>query len=111
MAITSTYPYEYQQRRPAEVKIINNRAIRFRDVCVYEICMGDVEDPDLMVAQPIWEWQGSDEGRFVMENAVEKPYWTRSIDPHTYGHLYCIVARLSEQNEVFWRLKYVDTKN
>jgi hypothetical protein len=41
-----------------------------------------------------------------MEHAVEKPYWHRSIDPGSYGHRYDIVARLSEQNECFWRLKW-----
>ena len=80
--------------------------MRFRDVCVHEIRMGDVEDPDLFVAEPIWKWQESDAGRFIMENAVDKPYWTGSIDTHTYGHMYRIMARLSEQHETFWRLKW-----
>jgi hypothetical protein len=42
-----------------------------------------------------------------MENAVDKPYWTRTMaNPHSYGHVYRIVARLSEQNETFWKLKW-----
>jgi hypothetical protein len=65
----------------------------------------------LMVAQPIWEWQQTPAGKFVMEHAVEQPYWHRTIDHTSYGHRYDIVARLSEQHETFWRLKHVDTKN
>ena len=80
--------------------------MRFRDVCVHEIRMGDVEDPDLWVAEPIWKWQESEPGRFVMEHAVEKPYWTRHLDFTSYGHVYRVVARLSEQNELFWTLKW-----
>ena len=30
---------------------------------VHTIRMGDVEDPDLMIAQPIWEWQQTDAGK------------------------------------------------
>ena len=92
--------------QPYQVKVIDGKAVGFRDVIVHTIRMGDCEDPDLFVAQPICEWQESDAGRFVMENAVEKPYWHRTNDYHSYGHRYDIVARLSEQNETFWRLKW-----
>lgn len=97
--------------QPYQVKIINDKPVAFSDVIVHTIRMGDVEDPDLMVAQPIWEWQQTPAGKFVMEHAVEQPYWHRTIDHASYGHRYDIVARLSEQHETFWRLKHVDTKN
>ena len=104
MAITiDTKPTHWKAE---EVKIIGDRAVRFRDVCVHEITMGDVDDPDLWVAEPIWKWQESDAGQFVMEHAVEKPYWTRQMDFNSYGHVYRVVARLSEQNELFWTLKW-----
>ena len=80
--------------------------MRFRDVCVHTIKMGDVEDPDIYVAAPIWEWQQSDAGRFVMEHAVGKHYWTQHMDLSSYHQVYCIMARLSEQNETFWKLKW-----
>ena len=110
MATTSNEQSQYKHWLPEEVKIIGDRAVRFRDICVHEIRMGDVEDPDLFVAEPIWKWQESDAGRFIMEHAVDEPYWTRSMDPHSYGHMYRIVARLSEQHETFWRLKWGNIK-
>ena len=106
MAITHNEDAEYQHWQPEMTKIIDDRPVRFRDVCVHEILMGDVEDPDLFVADPIWKWQQTDAGKFIMEHAVDQPYFTRGIDHHSYGHLYRIVARLSEQNETFWRLKW-----
>ena len=106
MAITHNEQAEYRHWQPQHTKIIDGKPVRFRDVCVHEIRMGDVEDPDLFVADPIWQWQQSDAGRFIMENAVDQPYWTRGIDHNNYGHLYRIVARLSEQNETFWSLKW-----
>ena len=106
MAITSTHPDEYKQWQPERTEVIGDRAVTFRDVCVHQIHMGDVEDPDLYVAQPIYEWQESDAGKFIMEHAVEKPYWTRQNDIASYGHLYRIMARLSEQDQIFWTLKW-----
>ena len=92
--------------QPYQVKLIGDKWVSFRDVIVHTIRMGDVEDPDLFVAHPISEWQDSDAGKFIMEHAVEKPYWHRSTDHASYGHRYDIVARLSEQNETFWTLKW-----
>ena len=106
MAMNPGHESEYKQWQPEMTKIISGKPVRFRDVCVHEIRMGDVEDPDLYVAQPIYEWQESDAGKFIMEHAVEKPYWTRQADISSYGHLYRIMARLSEQDQTFWTLKW-----
>lgn len=84
--------------------------MRFRDVCVHEFTVGDVEDPDIMAGEPIWNWQQSEAGAWVMEHAAEQPYWTRSMEHTTWGHRYRIMARLSEQNETFWRLKWAGIK-
>ena len=104
MAITQNNSAEHQHWQPELTKIIDGKPVRFRDVCVHEITMGDVEDPDLWVASPIWEWQQTEPGKFIMEHAEEPPYWTQHVDYVTYGHKYRITARLSEQNETFWRL-------
>jgi len=106
MAITSTGPDEYKQWKPERVEIIGDRAVKCRDVCVHEIRMGDVEDPDIFVAQPMHDWLESDAGKFILEHAVETPYWTRQADISSYGHLYRIMARLSEQDQTFWKLKW-----
>ena len=68
--------------------------------------MGDVEDPDLYAAQPLSEWQDSEAGQFVLEHAVEKPYWIRQVDLNSYGHRYVIVARMREPDQTFFRLKF-----
>ena len=63
-------------------------------VVVHRFQLGDVDDPDLYAAEPLWKWQESEQGKFVMEHAVDKPVWHRQIDHQTYGHLYVIVAEL-----------------
>lgn len=107
MALISRHaPAEYSHWRPEEVKVINGAAVRFRDVCVHEFLMGDVDDLDIYIASPIWEWQQSESGAWIMEHAETNPYWIQAVDPMTYGYHIKIIARLSEQNEVFWQLKW-----
>ena len=89
-----------------EVKVIGDQAVRFRDVCVYEFKMGDVDDVEIYAAEPIWKWQQTEAGKWVMENAVEPPYWIRQSDYAAWGHVYRVMARLSEQQETFWTLKW-----
>lgn len=110
MALTRNEQAEYRHWQPGITKIIDGRPVQFRDVCVLEIPMGDVEDPDLFVADPIWRWQQTDQGKFIMEHAIESPYWTRSVDYTNFGHVYRIMARLSEQHESFWTLKWGNIK-
>jgi hypothetical protein len=106
MSIERNHQAEYTHWRPEHVQIIDGRAVRFRDVCVHEFVVGDVEDPDIIAGEPIWNWQQSESGTWVMEHAYEKPYWVRQHDYNTWGHKYRIMARLSEQNEIFWQLKW-----
>ena len=89
-----------------EYKLINDRAIKFNDVKVHEFSMGDVEDPDLYAAQPLWDWQQSEAGKWVMAHAVETPFWHRMADPYSFGHKYYVIARLSEQDQTYWALKW-----
>jgi hypothetical protein len=73
---------------------------------VHTIRMGDVEDPDLFVAQPIYEWQQTEAGKWIMENSNPAPSWHRQVDYTTYGQLYLIKAYLTHKQLTFWKLKY-----
>jgi hypothetical protein len=91
--------------KPEEVKIINGQPVHFRDVCVHEFLLGDVEDPDLYAAEPLLLWENSEAGKWVMANAQEQPYWIRNCHYTTFFYQFKIMARLSNKNEMFWRLK------
>lgn len=97
--------------KPPSYHIENDRLIRVRDVIVHEFNMGDVEDPDLYASQPLIEWEKSESGQWVMENATETPFWRRATDLTTYGYRYQIVARFREQEEVFFKLKFGNNKS
>ena len=104
MAIVQNDYSEFTHYQKPETRIIDNQAVRFRDVCVHKVHLSDVEDPDLWVADPIWQWQQTPAGKFIMKHAEQPPYWIKTVDHNTYGYVYQVMARLSEHNETFWRL-------
>ena len=108
MAITNPHRSEEADRlfKAPNYQNINNKVVKFSDVVVHKFNMGDVEDPDLYAAQPLWDWQQTEAGQWIMEHAVETPFWHRQADPYNYGHVYCVVARLSEQDQTYWALKW-----
>lgn len=63
---------------------------------VHRFRVSDVEDPDLYAAQPLWEWEKSPEGQFVMANAIEKPIWKRQINHASYHYDYVVIAELEK---------------
>ena len=73
---------------------------------VHTIKMGDVEDPDLFVAEPIWKWQQTEAGKWIMENAIDRPSWYRHVDHTTYGHIYTIKAELTPEQITYYELKF-----
>ena len=76
-------------------------------VAFHRIEMGDCEDPDIMVAHPIYKWQQTDPGKFVMENAIpDSPEWKRNVNPMTYGHTYLIIAEMETKKLAEYYLKW-----
>jgi hypothetical protein len=102
----NTSQIKTRHSKPAEFKIIDDRIVRFHDVVVHRFTVGDVEDPEVYAAMPIMKWQESEQGQWVMQNAVEPPYYMREVDYVSYGYRFAIVARLSEVNETYFKLKY-----
>ena len=93
--------YKYQ----VQVSDTGEESVSITQV-VHTIRMGDVEDPDLMVAQPIYEWQQTEQGKWIMENSNPTPSWHRNHDLYSYGHIYQIRAYLTHKQLTFWKLKY-----
>lgn len=93
-------------KNPPITKLVDGSPVHYRDVCVHEFSLGDVEDPDLYAADPILKWQETEAGQWVMQHSVDSPYWLRSADYNSFGYKYKIVARFNNKDEVFWKLKF-----
>jgi hypothetical protein len=94
-----------------EWRLINDQTVKISDVVVASFDVGDVDDPDLYAAQPIYEWQQTDAGRWIIEHAVDQPFWHRESIPWLMGHRYHIVARLKEPDELYWTLKWKNAQS
>lgn len=75
-------------------------------VKVHSFRMSDVEDPAIYAAQPIYDWQQTETGKWVMEHSAPAPEWTIGLDQFGFGYQVYITANLSEQDAVFFMLKY-----
>lgn len=77
-----------------------------KEIIVHSFGMGDVDDPDLYAAQPLYEWEKSEAGQWIMKNAADTPTWHRMADPMSYGYKYQIRAKLMGPALTEWLLKH-----
>lgn len=78
-------------------KVENDIVKEIHKVVVHRFDMADVEDPVLYAAEPLWQWEQSEAGQFVMKNAEDKPTWQKYMDPMFMGYRFIIVAELEKK--------------
>ena len=88
----------------------DDRVIERQKIIVHSFAMGDVDDPDLYAAEPLYQWQQTDAGQWVMENADDTPEWHRQADIASFGHRYIITAvfQTKKLTEYYLRFGKVD---
>lgn len=74
-------------------------------VHVHTLQLNDVEDAEIY-AEPLYEWQKTEKGKWIMEHSAPSPSYHRYMDYLTYGYVYHVCAYLSEKDYAFYRLKY-----
>jgi len=74
-------------------------------VNLHSFCMGDVEDLDIYIAQPIYEWQQTTKGKWCMEHATNLLYWPNP-DPYSYGYKVLITGELDQPHAVEFFLRW-----
>jgi hypothetical protein len=78
-----------------------------REIVFHRIRMGDVEDPDLFVAEPIYKWQQTDAGKYVMDKSIpNSPRWERKPDMSHYGYTYYIIAEMDTRSLTEYYLRW-----
>ena len=100
-------PYTHRSPRN-KYNIIGDRVEECKTVVVHSFTMGDVEDPDLYAAEPLINWEKSEQGQWIMKNACDTPTWHRLANPTTFGYQYCIRAKLMGPALTEWLLRYGD---
>ena len=67
---------------------------------------GSYEDPDIVAAEPMYEWIHTDAGEWANAYSLTPIEWHRQFDSNTYGYMYVVTAKFTKQDYVFWKLKY-----
>jgi hypothetical protein len=77
-----------------------------KTIVAHRFTVGDVEDPDIYAGQPIYEWEQSEAGQWMMKHSDPTPLWQREYSNLTYGTSYVIKGYLTPEQLVYWKLKY-----
>ena len=77
-----------------------------KEIVVHKFQLGDVEDPVLYAGEPLWQWQQSEPGKWVMEHAIEPPVWHKQPDLVNYGYQFAISAKLRSEDVTYFKLKW-----
>lgn len=77
---------------------------------IHQLRISDVEDPELYAAHPIWEWQQTEKGVWVMAHTYE-PTFHIIADPITYGYLISITAHVTPKRWTEYCLRFIDSNH
>lgn len=86
-------PTVISNMQPNQQYILRNDEVYERHK-VHTFRMGDVEDPEIYVAQPIYDWQQTEMGKWVMEHSID-PTFHIFADPLNYGYTISITAHIT----------------
>jgi len=77
-----------------------------KKILIEQIYMGDSEDPYLMAAFPLSDWEQTEKGQWVMAHAQEQPVYHCLADPVRLGYCIQISANLTEESEAIMYLRW-----
>ena len=67
--------------------------------------MGDVEDPELYAAEPLYQWQQTEQGQWVMKHCSDPQYIVRA-DDHNWGHKIIVYGEIEDRLATEYLLKW-----
>lgn len=74
-------------------------------IVFHTIRLGDVEDPEIYAAEPMFKWQDTEQGQWVMKHCSD-PLYRISPDPATFGFRVDIFGELEEKTAVEYLLRW-----
>lgn len=67
--------------------------------------LGDVEDPEIYAAEPMFKWQDTEQGRWAMEHCAN-PLYRITPDFNTFGYRVDIYGELEDKQAVEYLLRW-----
>ena len=83
-----------------------NKVEEFRKVVVHKIkIIGHSLDPEIEIAAPLYEWQQTPAGKFIMEHAIQLD-WTHYLEFNSYSYVYYVVDTLEAKRITEYCLRF-----
>jgi hypothetical protein len=73
---------------------------------VHRFLISHTEDPDIYAAEPIWKWQQSDAGKFVMKHTFSRPEFHKNLRALSLDYEYAITAELEKKKYSEFLLRF-----
>lgn len=102
-SINKNKPYGHHSNR---YYTIGDRVEEIVKIVVHQFTVDELDDPELYAAQPLYEWEQSEKGQWIMKNSREPPIWQRNPIQNTYETNYKIVATLTGTALTEWLIRY-----
>jgi hypothetical protein len=77
-------------------------------VVVHRFNISDTDDPEIYAAEPIYRWEKSEAGQFVMKHAIDVPVFHKQLNSFSYGYEYAITAELEMKKLSEFYLRWGD---
>jgi hypothetical protein len=74
-------------------------------IIFHTFTMGDVEDPEIYIAQPIYEFQQTPKGQWMMENGQDLQYRI-AMDYEQYGYKVVLYGELNDRLATEYYLRW-----
>lgn len=73
---------------------------------VHKFTMSDVDDIEIYVAEPLYAFEKSEKGQWIMKNAIEPPEWHQRFVNDAYYYIISVTAKFTEDMATFYQLKW-----
>lgn len=93
-----------------EWREIQGTVVRITSTIVYRF--SEYEGPNYLenIMHTLYNWTQTEEGKWIIDNAIYTPIWHQLISPDVFGYDCYISASLKESDITFWRLKWSNVK-
>lgn len=99
-----------QLQQKWQYKEVDGKHVINSEIVVHRFMLSmwsDSDDSTVTISLPLSQWLNSESGKWVMENAIEKPRWETFDDFPTMNKNVAVIARLSEPNQTYFRLRFL----
>ena len=76
-----------------------------RRVLFHSFNLGDVEDPDLYAAEPLYKFMKTPKGKWIKEYCGD-PMYNTMLDPYTYGYKVCVYGDVEDKLATEYYLRW-----